>query len=585
MRDVVVQARPGSEGAVAAAVRAAGGVIDRELPVVHGFAAHVPADAVAGLRARRDVRAVTENSKVQFAQLTYDETTVASSFAKTAGAAAAWGTGNLGEGVGVAVIDTGISEMNDFKGRLVHGPDLSGEGSVVDTYGHGTVMAGLVGGSGADSANNSNGAYAGAAPKATLVSVKVAGRNGAADVSTMLQAMHWVSAYKDQFNIRVLNLSWGTQSTADPATDPLNYAVQRLWKQGIVVVIAAGNSGSTAGTITKPGDDPVALTVGAYDDKGDTVLSNDAVPTWSSRGPTAQGVSKPDLVAPGRTLVSSRSYGSAVEQQNPKALVPPSYIKGSGTSQAAAVVSGLAALVVKAHPEWTPDQVKAAMRGTANPISGVGANTQGTGRVNVAAAINANPGAAEQVATATGTGSIEGSRGNSAHVYADCKRDGTYTEIRGEIDVRCEPWNGSSWTGSSWTGSSWTGSSWTGSSWTGSSWTGSSWTGSSWTGSSWTGGTWTGSSWTGSSWTGSSWTGSSWTGSSWTGSSWTGSSWTGSSWTGSSWTGSSWTSAEYVDDSMYLTAFYGNRPRADQHVPGERSEPYGLAKVRGELGL
>jgi serine protease AprX len=121
----------------------------------------------------------------------------------------------------------------------------------------------------------------------------------------MLQAMHWVSAYKDQFNIRVMNLSWGVPSTQDPKVDPLNFAVQRLWQQGIVVVVAAGNSGPKAGSITKPADDPLVLSVGAYNDKGSARLDDDQPVDWTSAGPTAQGLAKPDVVAPGRSLTLS----------------------------------------------------------------------------------------------------------------------------------------------------------------------------------------------------------------------------------------------------------------------------------------
>src|SRR5438093_5585441 len=241
-----------------------------------------------------------------------------------------------------AVIDPGISNMNDLSGRIVNGPDLSGEGTTIDTFGHGTVMAGLVGGNVADS----NGGHPGIAPKSWVVGVKVAGRNGAVDVSTMLWAMHWVASYKDQFNIRVMNLSWGVPSSQDPAVDPLDYAVERLWRLGIVVVVAAGNNGPNTGTIMKPGDDPVILTVGAYDDKQNTDPSDDSVPSWSSNGPTAQGVAKPDIVSPGRLLIATRSFGSYVEQTYPKALYAPSYIRGSGTSEASAVTSGPVALLL-----------------------------------------------------------------------------------------------------------------------------------------------------------------------------------------------------------------------------------------------
>jgi serine protease AprX len=558
---LIVQARPGQVGHAVDAVEGVGGTVGEPLPIIDGFVAEIPSAGVPAVSADPAVRAVSPDNPVHFEELSYDATTTASNYPKTSGASAGWSAGRYGQGVGVAVIDTGISPMNDFAGRLVHGPDLSGEGRIIDSYGHGTVMAGIIGGSGADSASNPNGKYAGVAPKATLIGVKVAGRNGSADVSTMLQAMHWVAAYKDQFNIKVLNLSWGTKSTQDPSVDPLNYAVQRLWSMGIVVVVAGGNSGPQTGTITKPGDDPVALTVGAFDDKQNIDPADDSIPAWSSRGPTAQGLTKPDVVAPGRTLIATRSYGSDVEVENPKALIAPSYIKGSGTSEAAAVVSGLAAQLLEARPDLTPDQVKAILKGTASPMPSLTPAFQGAGRVNLAAAMTATAPTATQVRTANGLGSIEASRGGM-NVQTDCNGDGVLELIQGEIDARCEAWNGSAWTGSAWTGSAWTGSAWTGSAWTGSAWTGSAWTGSAWTGSAWTGGTWSGSAWTGSAWTGSAWTGSAWTGSAWTG----------SAWTGSAWTGSAWTTAEYADD-LYLTAFWGPKPKPGKYVPGEEYTP------------
>lgn len=562
--DVVVQARAGvSTEALTAAVTGAGGTVVDTLPIIDGAAVRIPGELVDTLAGDPGVLAITFDRGVSFETVDYDESGTASSFVGSSGGYDAWNQGYLGEGVGVAVVDTGISEMNDFTGRLIHGPDLSGEGTLVDTYGHGTVMAGIVGGSGADSADNNHGAYTGVAPESHLVGVKAAGANGAADVSTLLQALHWVSAYQDQYDIRVLNLSWGTPSTQDPSVDPLNYAVERLWDQGIVVVAAAGNSGPESGTVTKPADTAAVLTVGAYDDKGSVNPNNDDMLDWSSRGPTADGTAKPDLVAPGRRLIATRSFGSTIANEHPRALIDPSYIRGSGTSQAAAVVSGSVALLLEARPDLTPDQVKHLLTSTADPLHKVSTDAQGAGRLDLAEALSADPGPASwQDTTSSGLGSLEASRGGW-HVETDCDGDGDPDVIEGEIDVRCEEWNGSSWTGSSWTGSSWTGSSWTGSSWTGSSWTGSSWTGSSWTGSSWTGGIWDGSSWTGSSWTSDLWDGSSWTGSSWTGSSWTGSSWTGSSWTGSSWTTGEW------DEDLFATAFWGATPPVGIDLPGE----------------
>ncbi len=559
----VVVRSSGGPDAAADAVRRVGGRVGARLPMVDGVAAELLRSRVPLLSRAPGVRSVTPNSTIHFTSYSFGDDTTASSFVGSTGAGSAWSAGNQGAGVGVAVIDTGTSPMPDFTGRLVHGPDLSGEGSIIDTFGHGTVMAGLVAGSGAASSNN--GGYTGIAPKAHVVSVKVAGRNGVADVSTVLQAMHWVSAYKDQYNIRVVNLSWGTSSVQSPTLDPLNYAVERLWKQGIVVVVAAGNSGPNPTTIMKPGDDPVVLTVGAYDDKGNTNTSDDQIPKWTSSGPTTAGYSKPDVAAPGRTLIAQRSYGSTVELENPKALVSPAYIKGSGSSQAAAVTSGAAALLLAARPTLTPDQVKSILMRTASPIALAGSLQQGSGRINVGAALAADPGPAQwQLTPATGLGSLELSRGGR-HIETDCGEDGDLDVIAGEITAQCAAWDPAAWTGGTWTGGTWTGG--------------------TWTGGTWTGGTWTGGTWTGGTWTGGTWTTGDWTGGTWTGGTWTGGTWTGGTWTGGTWTGGTWTGNEYGDDpaDQFLTAFWGNRPPYWVSLPGEVSDPAppGLTTVAG----
>jgi serine protease AprX len=522
---VIASGTTGALDAVRRAVQHVGGTVGRPLPIVDGVSASVLADRLRELSRQPGVRAVTADRAAALYASTWDETLTASSYTWNAGATAGWKTGARGAGVGVAVLDTGVSGGSDLAGRVVHGPDLSGEDAGArDSYGHGTVMAGIVAGSGVDAGAAPR---TGIAPAAHVVSGKLAGANGATDVSTVLAGMHWVASFKDAYGIRVLNLSWGVPSTQDPTVDPLNHAVQRLWGSGVTVVVAAGNSGPGAGTITKPGDDPLVLTVGAFDDRGDANASNDIVPRWSSQGPTADGRAKPDLVAPGRTLVATRAPGSTVERENPKALIAPSYIKGSGTSEAAAVVSGAAALLLSAHPSWSPDQVKAALMTTAQPIPNVPSGTQGAGRVQVDRALAADvSGVVPQVVTATGTGSLDASRGAMARVSVSC--DGVHKVLDDESTAWCAPWDAASWTGGSWTGGSWTGGSWTGGSWTGGSWTGGSWTGGSWTGMTFTGG---------------------------------------------SWTGGSWTSAEYEAEETFLSAFWGERPGWDRPLPGERGEP------------
>ncbi|MCW2671850.1 MAG: peptidase and in kexin sedolisin [Frankiales bacterium] len=494
---VVVSGKDGADGLVTAAVRAAGGTHVRALPIVHGAAAAVPADHLAALARAAGVSAVTANRQITLAGNGWDASVSASPYAWTSQAANTWAqTGNKGGGIGVAVLDTGVSDVGDLTGRVMHGPDFSGENNnTVDSFGHGTVMAGIIGGTGL--ANGVDHPLTGVAPAANIIAVKAAGRNGATDVSTILTAMTWIGAFKDTYNIRVLNLSWGVPSTQDPLIDPLNYAVERLWGMGVTVIAAAGNSGPNAGTILKPGDDPLVVTVGAYDDKGDSNTLNDTIPAWSSQGPTAQGRMKPDLVAPGRTIVATRSPGSAIELANPQALVGSAYIKGSGTSEATAVTSGAAALLLAAHPNWTPDQVKYALTSSASRIANVPTSLQGAGRLQTKAANGAFVGlVTPQPAIAMGGGSLEASRGSAAQLSSTCG-DVTWL-LNDDSSTWCGEWTGSAWTGSAWTGSAWTGSAWTGSAWTGSAWTGSAWTGSAWTGSAWTGSAWTSNDYNGS---------------------------------------------------------------------------------------
>jgi len=329
---VLVRALPGQGHAAAAAVRAVGGTVLRDLPIVDGVSAAVPARALDPLSRRRGIVAVTPDAAVHLSGASYDGTAVASSYPATSGASTAWAGGASGAGVTVAVLDTGVAPVPDLAGRVVAGPDFSSEhDSTRDSYGHGTVMAGIVAGDGTASRDRAEGAYVGMAPEATILSVKVAGRHGATDVSTVLAALQWIASSASTHGIRVVNLSWGTSAQQSAVVDPLNYAVQRVWRRGVVVVVAAGNRGPTAGAVDKPGDDPMVITAGAYDDGHDTVLSNDTVPDWSSRGPTVDDVRKPDVVAPGRTLVSTVDPRSLVAQENPDALVAPGYIVGSGS--------------------------------------------------------------------------------------------------------------------------------------------------------------------------------------------------------------------------------------------------------------
>ena len=468
---VLVRAMPGAKSAAATAVRAAGGTVVRDLPIIDGVSAIVPRAVLGSLSHRPQILSVTPDAAVHLTAASYGAVPAPAAYSTLTGASEAWAKGATGAGVTVAVLDTGVAAVPDLAGRVVAGPDFSGErNSTHDSYGHGTVMAGIVAGDGTSSASLAGGAYVGMAPKARVLSVKVAGRGGATDVSTVLAGLQWVASHSADYGIRVLSLSWGTSSKQSAAIDPLDFAVERVWRQGVVVVVAAGNSGPGLGTITKPGDDPLVLTAGAYDDHHDLLQDNDRVTDWSSRGPTVDGISKPDLVAPGRTVVSTVDPHSLVALQHPEALVAPGYIVGSGTSQSAAVTSGAVALLLSTRPTLTPDQVKSVLRSGAERIQSTDSTAQGRGRLDVGNALEAEPSSSSQTSKATGLGSVEASRGHR-HLLTTCPGAASPSVIVGEMDALCRPWRPAPWTADSWTADSWTADSWTADSWTADSWT------------------------------------------------------------------------------------------------------------------
>jgi serine protease AprX len=489
------------------------GVVSSDLPAVSGVVAQVSPDQLAALQAEPGL-VVTPNAPVAVEDASFPSAVRAPAavFPQTTGATTLVNNGVDGSDVAVAVIDTGITKLPDFGNRIVGGVDLSGEGNPYkDSYGHGTFVAGLIAGNGA----SSHGMYKGEAPGAKLVAVKVAGASGVTDLATVISGINWVVAHRDQYGIRVLNISMGAIPTQSTVLNPLDQAVETAWQAGIAVVVSAGNSGPFNGTILSPGDDPLVITVGSLDDGGLTNPFNSTATTFSSAGPTnVDGWFKPDLVTSGRSVVSLRAPGSTIDRANPTARVGAANFVGSGTSFSAAITSGAAALLLDGAASnkgkgkgkvLTSDEVKAQLLGTTLPGPVGNPMVDGHGALNVLGAVMLPGLELTQVVPTVAT------------------------PVGSDVDLH-STWLGSSWNGSSWNGSSWNGSTWNGSSWNGSSWNGSSWNGSSWNGSSWNGSSWNGSSWNGSSWNGSSWNGSSWNGSSWNGSSWNGSSWNGSSW-------------------------------------------------------
>ncbi len=470
----------------------AGGRIDLPLAIINGFRAIVPAGAVGRLALSPAIWAITPDAPVHMnsvdTTLGYDTGDDGSPYlvAKAIGATDAWTAGYTGTGIDVAVIDTGVAPLPELAGRLVNGPDLSPESQVdalryLDSYGHGTNMAGLIAGRDPGLAPGqipSSDNYTGVAPGARIVSVKVANYNGATDVSQVLAAMDWVVQHRNSgdLNIRVLNLSFGTDSTQDYRLDPLTYAAEVAWRAGIVVVVAGGNEGFGNARLNDPAYDPFVIAVGADDTRGTSGSGNDVVPDFSARG-DSRGV---DFVAPGRSVISLRVPGSYLDQTHPEGRVGERYFRGSGTSQAAAVASGAVALLLQQRPDLTPDQVKYILRQSVAPLPKETSVAKGQGLLSVSRALQfPTPTGTAYVQTwdpATGLGSLDGARGTQ-------RISDSGDTLSGEQDIFGHAFTVSDWARLSALGSSWTGGDWMGSSWTGSSWTGSSWTGSSWTGS------------------------------------------------------------------------------------------------------
>ncbi len=298
-----------------------------------------------------------------------------------------WAQGITGQGITVAVIDSGVAPVNDLgvSSRIVASVDFtSTDNSARDPGGHGTHVAGIVGGNGYDSGK----AYEGIAPDAKLVNVRVIGSNGTTRMSTVVRGIQWVVQNRKAYAIRVMNLSLGGPATSSYRQDPLAAAVEIAWYSGIVVVSAAGNNGPTPGTIVSPASDPYVITVGASDDNNTLSIADDTIPYFSSRGPTLDGLHKPDLVAPGRKIISLRARSSFLDNALIERRMGNSYFRLTGTSMAAPIVAGVAALMLQSNPSLKPDQIKNILTQTARPLSISNLDVTGAGLVDAYAAVN-----------------------------------------------------------------------------------------------------------------------------------------------------------------------------------------------------
>jgi len=539
---VIVRAL-GAEARVEDAAAALGGKVTLRLGIINGFAASVPASAVPVLRADPAVASVTPDAALAPQTATYDPSTDMNSMASSAGysgAAAWWRAGYTGAGVDVALIDSGVSPVMGLAGKnkLVYGPDLSPESQAsnltnLDTFGHGTFMAGLIAGHDPtlyrpyDQAPASR--YRGMAPDARIVSVKVATSDGGTDVSQVIAAIDWVvqHAHDPGFNMRIINLSYGTDSAQAYTVDPLAFAAEQAWKHGIVVVAAGGNFGfqkqaNSAPALADPAIDPYVIAVGSSDSVGTATLADDTVPSFSPY-PKRGSTRSVDLLAPGAHIQGLRDPNSFIDINHPEGMIDDRFFRGSGTSQSAAIVSGAAALVLQKYPNATPDQVKELLRSTGYPINAP-LPAIGGGELRLAKALATPlPHFTQTWTPSTGVGSLEEARGTD-HLVSDGVALTGEQDIMGSpfaaaaeasLEALAKSWSGGTWNSKSWSGNGWSGTSWASKSWSGNSWTGASWSSKSWSANSWTGASWSSSDWSGVSWSSISWSGASWSTGDW----------------------------------------------------------------------
>ncbi len=278
-------------------------------------------------------------------------------------------TGLSGKGVTVAVVDSGIADKHpDFmagnQSRVIANTFFGNQGSAKDLYGHGTHVAGIIGGNGTASSGN----FRGMAPEVNLINLKVSDKDGMTYESSVLESLQWVYNNKELYHIRVVNISMNSTVAQSYHTSPLDAAVEVLWFNGVVVVVSAGNNGTGEGSVTiyPPANDPFVITVGATEDKGTPSLEDDFLAVFSAYGTTSDGFAKPELVAPGRNLIAPLSDKAATAYTaHPLHRVGDSYIRMSGTSMSAPVVSGAVALLLQDEPSLNPDQVKYRLMATA----------------------------------------------------------------------------------------------------------------------------------------------------------------------------------------------------------------------------
>jgi len=464
---VIVQGKAGNQAAKAVAdVLGTQLKAVRNLNSIDGVAVDLTGAQILALAADKHVSAVTLDARVRLSSASAsgsnEKWPYVTGVSKYASAPAAT----------IAIVDSGIDATRpEFTGRIAANVNLSTlpGNSPGDGRGHGTFVAGIAAGhlAGKD----------GAAPTAKLVSIDVMDDQGMARTSDVIAAADWILANKTKYGIRVANFSLHSSVANSFMYDPLDKAVERLWFNGVVVVVAAGNYGyadHASGVPFAPGNDPFVITVGASDTGKSVATNDDVAAPWSAYGYTLDGFAKPDLAAPGRYIVGPVPVTSTLYSERPDHIVEPGYMELSGTSFAAPMVSGIAALVLGKHPDFTPDQVKGALMLGAKPLPSATDMSEGVGEVNASRSIEyvSPPNPNRALDTFIASDAVTGAPVfDSASWAAKAKSDASWASTS---------WDSASWAEASWSSASWSEASWSDASWASASWASSASAAASW---------------------------------------------------------------------------------------------------------
>jgi serine protease AprX len=478
---VIIQASAGTSAAASAFSKNGGtdgGKVAKRLTLVGGVAVELKAKWIARL-AKIPGLVITADAPVQ---ATGNGAFNTQHWPYVSGIARLWGNEwqPAPDAPTIAIVDSGLDAGNpDFAGRDYPQINLSSltPSAQGDGDGHGTFVAGIAADGRAD--------YTGASPTSHILPIRVMDDNGTARTSDVIAAAQWILANKDTYNIKVANFSLHSSTATHFFFDPLDRAVEKLWFNGVVVVAASGNYGTSdgpSGVLYSPGNDPFVITVGAVDIGSEIGREDDTVAPWSAWGLTEDGFAKPELGAPGVFMVGPVSDGT-LAQQRPDHVVSPGYMELSGTSFSAPVVAGAAAQILARHPDWSADQVKGALMLAARPAPSVTGWEIGVGEVRASRSATVddppNPNAALD-----------------QFVAADPVDGPTFDAPAWVNTVLTDAsWSDASWSDASWSDASWSDASWSDASWSDASWSDASWSDASWSDASWSDASWPDASW------------------------------------------------------------------------------------------